>query len=431
MKILDARKPKFWKELVRNPRSQGADSKVQSVTAGILAAVRKRGDAALVEFNNKFSRVNIPANKLRIGKAQIAAAKSVSPELKKAIEFARANIAEFARKSLRQGWSMKNRQGAWVGEKFDPFQRVGCYVPGGTAPLVSTSLMTITLAKVAGVKGIVAVTPPPVNPGLLYALDKAGATEIYQVGGAQAIAALAFGTKTIRPVNKIVGPGNAFVTEAKRQVFGFVSIDLLAGPSEVLIIADKSANAAFIAADMLAQAEHGPGYQVYLVTDSDKVLKATQAELRKQTETLARKGIITAAQAASMILIRAKNMAQAIDIVNELAVEHVEVILSTFKQADNLARKLTTSGALFLGPYTPTVVGDFVAGPSHVLPTGAAGKSFAGLTVNQFQRRTSVIAYEKKTLRKSLDALLTISKAEQLDAHARSADIRFFRQKSG
>lgn len=426
MKILDARKRNFETLLRGIPRSQGADPKVQSATAEILAAVRKQGDAALVRLNNQFSRVNIPAGKLRIGKAQIAAAaKSVLPELKKAIEFARTNIAEFARKSLRQGWCMKNRQGAWVGEKFDPFQRIGCYVPGGTAPLVSTSLMTITLAKVAGVKEIVAVTPPPVNPGLLYALDKAGATEIYQVGGAQAIAALAFGTKTIRSVNKIVGPGNAFVTEAKRQVFGFVSIDLLAGPSEVLIIADKSANAAFIAADMLAQAEHGPGYKVYLVTDSDKVLKATQSELRKQTETLARKGIITAAQAASMILIRSKNMTQAIDIANELAVEHVEVMLSTFKQTDALARKLTTSGAIFLGPYTPTVVGDFVAGPSHVLPTGAAGKSFAGLTVDQFQRRTSVIAYEKKALRKSLDALLTFSKAEQLDAHARSAAIRF------
>lgn len=429
MKILDARKLNFWETVRRIPRSQAADPKVQRVVADILAAVRKRGDAALVSFNNRFSRVKIPASKLRISKQQIAAAaKGVSPELNRAIKFARANIAVFAQKSKREGWCMKNRQGAWVGEKFDPFQRVGCYVPGGTAPLVSTALMTITLAKVARVKEIVVTTPPPVNAGLLYAIAKAGATEIYQIGGAQAIAALAFGTKTIRPVNKIVGPGNAFVTEAKRQVFGYVSIDLLAGPSEVLIIADKTANPAFIAADMLAQAEHGPGYKVYLVTDSDKVLRATQTELRKQTQTLARKGIISSAQAASMVLIRAKNVAQAIDIANELAVEHVEVMLSNSRRADALAAKLTTSGAIFLGPYTPTVVGDFVAGPSHVLPTGAAGKSFAGLTVDQFQRRTSVIWYEKKALRKSLDALLTFSKAEQLDAHARSVSIRFSRE---
>jgi histidinol dehydrogenase len=423
MKILDARKPNFWNALGSIPRSQGAEPKVQKVVAKIIAQVRKRGDAALVAFNNKFSRVRIPANKLRVTKQQIAAAsKSVSPELKRSIEFARTNVAAFARKSKREGWSMKNRQGAWVGEKFDPIQRVGCYIPGGTAPLVSTSLMTVTLANVAGVPEIVAVTPPPVNAGLLYALARAGATEIYQVGGAQAIAALAFGTKTIRPVNKIVGPGNAYVTEAKRQVFGTVSIDLLAGPSEVLVIADATANSAFIAADMLAQAEHGPGYKVYLVTDSDKVLAATRSELRKQTATLARKGIITSAQAASMILIRVKNMAQAVEIANELAVEHIEVMA---RNADKLASRLTTSGAIFLGLYTPTVVGDFVAGPSHVLPTGGAGKSFAGLTVDQFQRRTSVIWYDQKALRKSLNALLTFSKAEQLDAHARSARIRF------
>lgn len=425
MKILDARKPDFWRCLRRIPRSQGADPNVQKTVAGILDAVRKRGDAALVGFNNRFSRVNIPAAKLRVTKSQIASAgKSVPPDLKRAIEFAIANVSAFARKSKRVGWGMKNRQGAWVGEKFDPFQRVGCYIPGGTAPLVSTSIMTVTLAKVAGVKEIVAVTPPPVNDGLLYALDRAGATEIYQVGGAQAIAALAFGTKTIRAVNKIVGPGNAYVTEAKRQVFGFVSIDMLAGPSEVLIIANDTANAAFIAADMLAQAEHGPGYKVYLVTDSDKVLKATQAELRKQTETLARKGIITAAQAASMVLIRAKSMSQAVEIANELAVEHVEVMVGSRAACDKLAGKLTTSGAIFLGSYTPTVVGDFVAGPSHVLPTGGAAKSFAGLTVDQFQRRTSVVSYEKPALRRSLDALLTFSRAEQLDAHGKSTRIR-------
>lgn len=429
MKILDARKPDFWRCLRRIPRSQGADPNVRKTVAGILDAVRRRGDTALVELNNRFSRVRVAANQLRVTRRQIAAAgRSVSPELKRAIEMARRNVAEFAQKSKRDGWSMKNRQGARAGEKFDPFLRVGCYIPGGTAPLVSTSIMTVTLAGVAGVKDIVAVTPPPVNPGLLYALHKAGATEIYQVGGAQAIAALAFGTKSIRPVNKIVGPGNAYVTEAKRQVFGHVSIDMLAGPSEVLIIANDTANAAFIAADMLAQAEHGAGYKVYLVTDSDRVLQATQTELKNQTTTLARRGIITAAQAASMILIRAKNMAQAVEIGNELAVEHIEVMLSTFKQADSLARKLTTSGAIFLGPYTPTVVGDFVAGPSHVLPTGGAGKSFAGLTVDQFQRRTSVVAYDKRSLRKSLDALLRFSTAEQLDAHARSAQIRFGRE---
>ena len=428
MKILDGRKANFWGQLTRVPRSQAADPKVQAVVAGILDAVRKRGDAALVRLNDKFSRVRISASKLRIGKHEIAAAaKSVPPELKKAITFAQTNVTAFANKSKRESWRIKNRQGAWIGEMFQPFRRVGCYVPGGTAPLVSTSLMTITLAKVAGVPEIVAVTPPPVHAGLLYALDRAGATEIYRVGGAQAIAALAFGTKTIRAVNKIIGPGNAFVTEAKRQVFGTVAIDLLAGPSEVLVIADATADPAFVAADMLAQAEHGPGYQVYLVTDSDAVLKATQAEVRKQTARLTRKGIITAAQAASMVLVRARNMTQAVAIANELAVEHVEVMFASLRRAEALAKKLTTSGAIFLGPHTPTVVGDFVAGPSHVLPTGGAGRSFAGLTVDQFQRRTSVVCYGKSALRKSLDALLAFSQAEQLDAHAWSAAIRFGR----
>jgi histidinol dehydrogenase len=339
---------------------------------------------------------------------------------------AEANIAAFAKKSRRKDWWMPNSHGAAVGEKFDPFPRVGIYIPGGTAPLVSTALMTIVLARVAGCREIVVCTPPgkdgTVNPALLFAARVAGATEIYKAGGAQAIAALALGTPTIRPVQKIFGPGNAYVVAAKRLLVGHVAIDLLPGPSEVLVLADDSANPKFIAADLLAQAEHGSGHErVWLVTTSAKILKATEKEIARQLPTLSRRVFIEKALANNGWLIQVKSLPDAFALVNRLAPEHCEVMLRNQQPA---VKEITTAGALFLGGWSPTVLGDYVAGPSHTLPTGGAGRSFAGLTVDQFQRRTSVVSYSQPALKRGLEAVRKFAELEGLDAHGRSAEIR-------
>jgi histidinol dehydrogenase len=316
---------------------------------------------------------------------------------------------------------MRNAQGARVGEKFDPIRRVGVYIPGGTAPLASTALMTITLAKVAGCSEIVACTPSA-NPDLLYAIKVAGATEIYRVGGAQAIAAMALGTATIKRVLKVFGPGNAYVTAAKKLLFGQVAVDLLAGPSEILVLADNTADPHFIAADILAQAEHGSGEErVWLVTTSQRVLEETQREIERQKAILPRSELTERVLAKGAVCVLAKNLAQAIEITNRFAPEHLEVMT---KNAMTVARKLTTAGAIFLGPWTPTVVGDYIAGPSHTLPTGGAGAAFPGLTVDQFMRRTSLIEYTPAALRKSLPALEAFADVEGLIAHGASAKIR-------
>ena len=319
---------------------------------------------------------------------------------------------------------MKNRQGTVVGERFDPFQRVGIYIPGGTAPLVSSAIMTCTLAATAGVPEIVAVTPSgpdgTVHPALLAALAECGATEIYRVGGAQAVAALACGTKVIRPVQKVFGPGNAYVVEAKRQLFGRVAVDLLPGPSEVLVIADAAANPEWIAADLLAQSEHGHGSQSILITDSEKIISGVQKAVDRQIKLSKRpKELAIALKNATLVLV--PDMDAAIVFANGYAAEHVSIATD---RPGEIAMCLVTTGAIFLGGISPVVGGDFLAGPSHELPTGGAGKSFAGLTVDQFQRRTSVVMYDEPSLRASLPYLETFSSIEGLDAHGRSASIR-------
>jgi histidinol dehydrogenase len=321
---------------------------------------------------------------------------------------------------------MKNSHGASVGEKFDPFQRVGIYIPGGTAPLVSTALMTVTLAKVAGCKEIVVCTPcgknGEINSALLFAARTAGATEIYRVGGAQAIAAMAYGTNTIRRVQKVFGPGNAYVVVAKRLSFGHVAIDLLPGPSEVLVLADETANPKFAAADLLAQAEHGSGHErVWLVTTSAKILKAVESEIARQLPKLARQEFILRALQNNGWLIQVKSLDDAIALTNRLAPEHCEVLT---RNPRNVSEKILTAGAIFLGTFSPTVLGDYVAGPSHTLPTGGAGASFTGLTVDQFQRRTSVVEYNRTALKKALTAVKKFAELEGLDAHGSSAEIR-------
>jgi histidinol dehydrogenase len=346
--------------------------------------------------------------------------------LRAAVAEAEGNIAGFARKSKRKAWSDKNSHGASVGEKFDPFQRIGVYIPGGTAPLVSTALMTITLAKVAGCQEIVVTTPcgkdGSINPAILFAARAAGATEIYRVGGAQAIAALAYGTRTIHRVQKIFGPGNAYVSMAKRLLVGRVAIDLLAGPSDLLVLADDTANPKFAAADMLAQAEHGSGHErVWLVTTSAKILMAVAREIARQLPKLPRCEFVQRVLDRNTWLILVAGVADAVALANQLAPEHCEVIT---RDARKVSSGIMTAGAIFLGNWSPTVLGDYVAGPSHVLPTDGAGASFAGLTVDQFQRRTSVVEYNRASLKKALKSVQKFAELEGLGAHGKSAEVR-------
>lgn len=326
---------------------------------------------------------------------------------------------------MRQDWSCTNEQGAHVGEVFHPYQRVGCYVPGGTAPLVSTSIMTVTLAAAAGVPEIVVCTPcgrdGTINAGLLAALKLAGATEIYKIGGSQAIAAMAYGTATIQPVAKIFGPGNAYVVEAKRQVFGVVSIDLLPGPSEVLILADNTGNPAFIAADLLAQAEHGKDSQAGFITDDAVLLDAVLAEIDTQAAKLSRQALLRPVLEKDCFHILVPSLEEGARLVNDYAPEHLSLITA---REDAILPMIRTAGAIFLGNYSPVAVGDFLAGPSHTLPTGGAGKSFPGLTVDMFQRRTSIIRLDKESCSKSEPIVRAFSAVEGLDAHGESVSVR-------
>jgi len=403
------------------------DAEIEQRTKAILHDVFVRGDEAVLEFTEKFDGAKLSAEQLAVTQAELFNASLAADEsLRAAVAEAEKNIASFAKKSLRKGWSAKNSHGASVGEKFDPFTRVGVYVPGGTAPLVSTALMTITLAKVAGCKEIVVTTPcgkdGSINPAILFAARTAGATEIYRVGGAQAVAAMAYGTDTIRRVQKIFGPGNAYVSMAKRLLVGRVAIDLLAGPSDLLVIADDTANPKFAASDMLAQAEHGSGHErVWLVTNSAKVLRAVEKEISKQLPKLSRRALIQRVLDRNVWLIQVANVADAVALANQIAPEHCEVIT---RDARKVSSGIITAGAIFLGNYSPTVLGDYIAGPSHVLPTDGAGASFAGLTVDQFQRRTSVVEYTKPALKKALKGVKKFAELEGLDAHGKSAEIR-------
>jgi histidinol dehydrogenase len=415
----------FDRVLAELNRQAEPGAEVRGTVSEVIAAIRKKGDAALLDYSAKFGGPRLTPARIRVTPAEIKKARaSLTPEVKKALTASIANVTSFAKKSLRKNWSMKNAEGALVGERFDPLPRVGLYVPGGTAPLVSSAIMTCGFAKAAGVPEIVAVTPASkdgsVAPALLAALDLCGATEIYRVGGAQAIAALAYGTKTIRPVAKIFGPGNAYVVEAKRQVFGRVGIDLLPGPSEVLVIADAKANPAWVAADLLAQSEHGVGSVVVLLSDSDKLIASVQKEIARQSKLSSRPEHLAKAM-ANAVLVRVRNLNQAVEIANGFSAEHVSLAV---RNPEKIASRLNSAGGIFLGDISPVAAGDFLAGPSHELPTGGAGKAFAGLTADQFQRRTSIVRYDAASLRKSLPVIETFCALEGLDAHGRSVSLR-------
>jgi histidinol dehydrogenase len=407
------------------------DRETESAVAAILAAVRQRGDAALSEYAQTFDRVTLQAAEFRLPAAEIAAAADqVDRATKQAIRAAVRNLTAFARRSKPRDWSFSPRAGVRVGERYTPLSRVGCYVPGGTAPLISTVVHTAALARAAGVPQIVLTTPPGpdkrINPALLFAASAAGVTEVYRLGGVYAIGALAYGTASVARVEKIVGPGNAYVTAAKRQVYGDVALDLVAGPSEIMIIADESAEARFVAADLLSQAEHGSGReQAVLVTTAPALIDAVLEELAAQSATLGRAACVRNVLDKGVFLVEARDLAEATDLANRYAPEHLEIMT---RRADHVGRRITAAGAIFLGPWTPEPVGDFVAGPSHVLPTGGAARYFSGLTVGHFLRRLSVVRYSRPALLKELPHIERFAAAEGLDAHGRSARIRAVRR---
>ena len=432
MRLISHKDRDFSRMLVELNRQAEPRAEVRETVAEVITAVRKKGDAALLGYSVKFGGPKLAPAKIRVTPAEIKKARaSLTPAVRKALTASIANVTAFAKKSLRRNWSMKNAQGALVGERFDPLPRVGLYVPGGTAPLVSSAIMTCGFAKAAGVPEIVAVTPASkdgtVAPALLGALDLCGATEIYRVGGAQAIAALAYGTRTIRPVTKIFGPGNAYVVEAKRQVFGRVGIDLLPGPSEVLVIADAKANPVWVAADLLAQSEHGVGSVVVLLSDSDKLIVSVQREIARQSKLSSRPEHLAKAM-ANAVLVRVRDLNQAVEIANGFSAEHVSLAV---RNPEKIASRLNSAGGIFLGDISPVAAGDFLAGPSHELPTGGAGKAFAGLTAEQFQRRTSIVRYDEASLKKSLPIIETFCAVEGLDAHGRSVSLRLKGAKGG
>lgn len=408
-----------------NRRAEASDA-VRDVVASVIQAVRERGDAAVFEYTARFDGASLTTSTVQVSAGELAAAwNSADTPLKNALDASYRNVVAFAQRSLRQNWSFKNEQGAEVGEVFYPFERVGCYVPGGTAPLVSTAIMTVALAAAAGVPEIVVCTPcgrdGTVNPGLLAALKLAGATEVYKIGGAQAIAALAFGTESIRPVAKIFGPGNSYVVEAKRQAFGVVAIDLLPGPSEVLILADKSGTPSFIAADILAQAEHGKDSQAGFITDDAGLLDAVIAEVERQAQTLGRQAQLGPVLEKGVFLILTSSLEEGARLVNAYAPEHLSLVT---EREEAILPTIRTAGAIFLGSHSPIAVGDFLAGPSHTLPTGGAGKSFPGLTVDMFQRRTSIIRLDRASCAASEPVVRAFAEVEGLDAHGNSVAVR-------
>jgi histidinol dehydrogenase len=422
-RVLRYSQPKFGKSVAMLNRHALPEPSRAALVANIIAEVRHEGDAALVRYAKKWDKVDLTPTTLLLPTRKVQAPEPV----REAIDYALRNIQDFSKLRKPRSWSRMNREGAKVGEKFDPLERVGIYVPGGTAPLVSTALMTVALAKEAKVREIVVTTPGPVDETLRYALVTAGATEIYQVGGAQAIAALAYGTDTIARVQKIFGPGNAWVIEAKRQVMGAVAIDQLPGPSEIAIVADETAHAPFVAADLLAQAEHGSGSQVLFLTASAKLLAEVEAEISKQWPLLSRGKHLAEVLEHGCTLILVEDVGEAVGIVEDFAPEHLTLVI---KDARQWCETIKNAGAIFIGNYSPVAAGDFVAGPSHVLPTGGSAKTFSGLTIDQFFRRTSLVEYPERALsrvKKHIDALCEV---EKLDAHARSVSIRFEKENS-
>ncbi len=392
----------------------------------ILRNVRERGDDALIEYTARFDKAALTPETLRVSEAEIEAAyREVEGDFIRAIQKARDNIAAFHRKQLHNSWLETAEDGTILGQLLRPLERAGIYVPGGTANYPSSVLMNAVPAQVAGVGEIVMVAPPNSNGKLqastLVAAAEAGITEIYKLGGAQAIAALAYGTETIRKVDLITGPGNIYVTLAKKMVYGLVNIDMLAGPSEILVIADESANPVYVAADLLSQAEHDVLASAVLLTPSRKLAQTVQQEISRQAAYLSRKEIMTASLRDYSAIIVTRDMDEAVDLANRYAPEHLEL---SVEAPFEILGKIRNAGAIFLGHYTPEPVGDYIAGPNHVLPTGGTARFYSPLNVDTFMKKSSIISYSSGRLFEQGPDIIKLAETEGLDAHANAIRVR-------
>jgi histidinol dehydrogenase len=415
--------------LDRPPAS--VDPEIHRRVDEIVSAVRDKGDAALLDFTERFDRVRLTAGELAVTPAELDAAMLAAGEpTLRALRYAAERIERFHRECAPRSWHMQDAFGSRLGQEVRPLDRVAVYVPGGRAAYPSTVLMTVIPARVAGVREIVLVSPPgtdkSLNTAVLAAARVAGVTEAYRVGGAQAVAALAYGTETIRRVDKIVGPGNIYVALAKSRVFGDVGIDMVAGPSEVVVVADESADPSWVAADLLAQAEHDPMARAVLLTPSRALIDRVAAETARQLAALPRRDIAGAALEAHGALVLTQSLEEAVEVANLLAPEHLELQVH---DPEAWLTRVRNAGAVFLGRFTPEVVGDYVAGPSHVLPTGGTARFASALSTEDFVKRLSVIEYAAAGLQNAGPHLAELARVEGLDGHGAAAAVRI--QKTG
>lgn len=429
---LDASAPSFQSDFSAFlGRNRETDENVDRVAGEIVADVRKRGDAALIDYTKKFDRFDVDAAGLRISDAEREAAAAKVPRAQRdALMFAAKRIEAFHRALLPNDVEFTDSTGTRLGARYRPMESVGVYVPGGLAAYPSSVLMNIVPAKVAGVGRIVMVVPTPdgvLNPLVMLAAGIAGADEIWRIGGAQAVAALAYGTQSIRPVDKITGPGNAYVAAAKRRVFGQVGIDLIAGPSEILVVADRHNDPAWIAADLLSQAEHDASSQSVLIADDRAFAFDVEQAVDTALRTMPRAGIAGASWRDNGAIILVPDLQSCASIVDRIAAEHVELAME-MPAADALSQKINHAGAIFLGRHTPEAIGDYVAGTNHVLPTSRAARFSGGLGVSDFLKRTSIVACTPEALAALGPAALVLAEAEGLAAHGRSVSIRLNRR---
>lgn len=408
-------------------RSPGQYGEYEGTVREILDNIRERKDEALFEYTEKFDGAKINAGNIKVTKEEIEEAyKAVDPGMIEIIRKSLANIYEYHKKQVRQSWFDSKPDGTILGQKVTPLSRAGVYVPGGKAAYPSSVLMNIVPAKVAGVEEVIMVTPPgkdgKVYPMTLVAANEAGADTIYKVGGAQAIGALAFGTESIKKVDKITGPGNIFVALAKKAVYGHVSIDSIAGPSEILVIADETANPRYVAADLLSQAEHDEMASAILITTSEELAKKVSDETDGFLKELSRSEIIKKSLDSYGYILIAKDMQEAVDTANEIASEHLEIVT---KNPFDIMTRIKNAGAIFLGEYSSEPLGDYFAGPNHVLPTNGTAKFFSPLSVDDFIKKSSIISYSKEALGDIHKDIEKFAESEQLTAHANSIAVRF------
>ena len=406
---------------VRKSRQQNQSAIVKK----ILYNVKKNGDKAVIMYEKKFSNTKNKSKKLQFSKNEInSILKTIDKKLKKSIDTAFTRIKYFHSKQTYSAFKYRDKYKNELAYKYSPIERVGVYVPGGTASYPSTVLMNCIPALVAGVKNIYLTTPAfgtAVNPAVIYAAKKCGVKEIYKTGGAHSIAALAYGTKTFKKVDKIVGPGNAFVASAKKEVFGEVGIDMVAGPSEVSIVADRFANSEWIAADLIAQAEHDVFAQSILITDSKKLIESVKTSLKMQLSNLPKKNIATKSIKSYGLSIYAKNQKKILEAINTIAPEHLEI---NCRQGNDIIKKIKNAGSIFIGKFSPEAMGDYLAGPNHVLPTSGSAKFSSGLSVNDFLKRQSLIKITKSGIERLGPSVINLAKHENLDGHANSIKIR-------